>query len=265
MEGKVMRKLAVAIVTTILFAFGAAPAFSDKLQDIISSGVVRIGVPLDAPPYGFQDADRNPTGFDVELAQRIAEALGVELEMQQVTGANRIPFLLTNKVDVIISNLGLTPERAKQVLFTSPYSNNYMGVFGREDLSVSNMEELTPYKVATPKGSPGDLLISDKNPSVELLRMEDDASVGAAYISGQADLIVVHDIQAAEIAKRVSNADLHLKFIIRNAPSYMAVGMDQHNLLRWLESFILFSKLDGTLDGLSTKYLGRSLEQLPTH
>ena len=67
---------------------------------------------------GSQNAQREAEGFDIELAGMVAKALGVKLEMQQVTGANRIPFLITNKVDVVISVMGLTPERAKQIMFT---------------------------------------------------------------------------------------------------------------------------------------------------
>ena len=79
---------------------------------------MRIATPLDVPPFGSQNEKREPEGFDIELAGMVAKALGVKLEMQQVTGANRIPFLLTNKVDIVISVMGLTPERAKQIMFT---------------------------------------------------------------------------------------------------------------------------------------------------
>ena len=117
-----MRKLlraALGAACALAVAVGSgSAAYADKLADIISKGVVRIGVPLDAPPFGSQDANRKPDGFDIEVAEMVAKALGVKLEMQQITGANRIPFLLTDKVDIVISVMGLTPERAKQIIFT---------------------------------------------------------------------------------------------------------------------------------------------------
>ena len=107
-----MKKLLAAAFAALSLGFVAPQAAkADKLQDIISKGTIRIGVPLDAPPFGSQDANRNPIGFDIELAEMVAKQLGVKLEMQQITGANRIPFLLTDKVDVVISVMGLTPER----------------------------------------------------------------------------------------------------------------------------------------------------------
>ena len=66
----------------------------------------------------IDELQREAEGFDIDLANMVAKALGVKLEMQQVTGANRIPFLITNKVDIVISVMGLTPERAKQIMFT---------------------------------------------------------------------------------------------------------------------------------------------------
>ena len=67
--------LGVACALTIGLASGSA-AYADKLADILSKGVVRIGVPLDAPPFGSQDANRNPVGFDIELAEMVGKALG---------------------------------------------------------------------------------------------------------------------------------------------------------------------------------------------
>ena len=90
-----MRSFFTGLAALAMAVIGTVEASADKLQDILSKGVVRIGVPLDAPPFGSQDASRKPVGFDIEMAEMVAKALGVKLEMQQITGANRIPFLLT--------------------------------------------------------------------------------------------------------------------------------------------------------------------------
>src|SRR5215475_4075023 len=113
-----MKRIIVSLLAIALAALGSqaaqAQAKPDRFEEILRKGVVRIAVPLDVPPFGSQNQAREPEGFDVELAGMVAKALGVKLELQQVTGANRIPFLLTDKVDIVISVIGLTPERAKQ-------------------------------------------------------------------------------------------------------------------------------------------------------
>ena len=80
--------------------------------------------------------ERKPEGFDIDLAEMVAKALGVKVELQQVTGANRIPYLLTDKVDIVISVMGLTPERAKQIMFTAPYADTHLAVYGPKSANV---------------------------------------------------------------------------------------------------------------------------------
>jgi polar amino acid transport system substrate-binding protein len=253
-----------ALVGLAMALFGIADARADKLQDIISKGVVRIGVPLDAPPFGAQDASRKPIGFDIEMAEMVAKALGVKLEMQQITGANRIPFLLTDKVDIVISVMGLTPERAKQILFTAPYANTFLAVYGPKSSAVTSAEGLGTARVAAARGTTQELALSASNPKANIMRTEDDATAAAAYISGQAELIATNSIVAQALAKQNPNKEFDRKFTIRRSPAHMGVQMDQHNLVRWLDGFIFFNTMNGELDRLHRKYLDMPMDPLPT-
>ena len=181
-----MKRLIVGLLALSLAAFGGQAAKADRLEDILKKGVVRIAVPLDVPPFGSQNQAREAEGFDVELAGMVAKALGVKLELQQVTGANRIPFLLTDKVDIVISVMGLTPERAKQIMFTSPYADTKLAVFGPKSADVPSADKIGSLKVAAAKGTTQELALSAMNPKATIMRTEDDATAAAAYLSGQA-------------------------------------------------------------------------------
>ena len=109
--------LAALLLTGLL----VSPARAD-LQEILDKGVIRIGTQMDNPPFGYIGSDGKPAGFDVELGQMLAKSLGVKVQLEQIIGANRIPYLLTNKIDLVISAMGATPERAVQVMFTTPYA-----------------------------------------------------------------------------------------------------------------------------------------------
>lgn len=259
-----MRSVFAGMAALAIAVFGGAEARADKLQDIIQKGTVRIGVPLDAPPFGSQDAARKPIGFDIEMAEMVAKALGVKLEMQQITGANRIPFLLTDKVDIVISVLGMTPERAKQVMFTAPYANTFLGVYGAKSVNVTSAETLGSHRVAAAKGTTQEMAITAAAPKANVMRTEDDATSAAAYITGQADLIATNSIVAQALAKQNPNKEFDRKFVIRRSPAHIAVQMDQHNLVRWLDSFILFNTMNGELDRLHRKYLDMPMDPLPT-
>ncbi|MBJ7223956.1 MULTISPECIES: transporter substrate-binding domain-containing protein [unclassified Brenneria] len=247
----------IALLSVVMLALGSVSAYADKLDDIRSSGVVRIGTSLDTPPFGYQDEARNPTGLDIEMGKMVAEALGVKLQLQQVTAPNRVPYLLTGKVDIIISNLGKTPERTKQVLFTDPYVNTYIGIWGPKKIQVGNADELGKYVVAVSRGSTPDLALSASNPNAKIMRTEDDSTSVTAYLTGQADLIASTDTQIAAMAKQSPQAELDPKFRIRNSPAHMAVQQGETGLADWLNAFIKTSIENGKLDALSQKYLGK--------
>ncbi|MFL5169008.1 MAG: transporter substrate-binding domain-containing protein [Microvirga sp.] len=153
LSGLAMMALGLSLVGT------AAAQGADKFQDILSKGVVRIGVPVDAPPFGSVNQQRQPEGFDIELAEMVAKALGAKLEMTQVTGANRIPYLLSDRVDIIISVMGLTPERAKQIMFTAPYANTFLAVFGPKSANVPSAGDLGSMRIVAAKGTTQELAV----------------------------------------------------------------------------------------------------------
>jgi polar amino acid transport system substrate-binding protein len=239
-------------------------ARADAFEDILKKGVVRIATPLDVPPFGSQNEKREPEGFDIDLAGMVAKSLGVKLEMQQVTGANRIPFLLTNKVDIVISVMGLTPERAKQIMFTAPYADTQLAVFGPKNADVTSADKIGTLKVAAAKGTTQELALSAMAPKAIIMRTEDDATAAAAYVSGQAELFATNSLIIPDLQKRNPSKEFDLKFTIRRSPAHMGVRMGEHNLLQWLNSFIFFNMMNGEIDRLHQKWLGMKLQPLPT-
>ena len=259
-----MKRILAGLLTVTLMAFAGAAARADRFEDVIKKGVVRVAVPLDVPPFGSQNQNREPEGFDVDLANMVAKALGVKLELQQVTAANRIPFLLTDKVDIVISVMGLTPERDRQIMFSAPYADTQLAVFGPKSIAVKSADELGTYKVAAAKGTTQELGLSAMNPKAVLMRTEDDATAAAAYLSGQADLIATNSLIVPDLVKRNPNKEFELKFTIRRSPAHMGVRMGEHNLVRWLDGFIFFNTMNGELDRLHRKWLGIPMAPLPS-
>ena len=259
------RHLCWACVVAALLALTLSfPAYADRLQDILDKGVVRIGVPIDVPPFGFTDANQQPVGLDVDLANMVAKELGVELELQQITGINRIPFLMTDKVDVVIAVMGATPERAKQIMFTSPYASLYIGVFGPRDLPVTSAATIGDYSVGVPRGTTQDISVTEMAPDANIVRFEDDATTAAAYLSGQVDLFGTANILVQDMVKKDPSLDLVNKFVIRTSPAHMGVRHGEFNLLRWLDTFIFYSKMNGSLEALHQKWMGEGMKPLPS-
>src|SRR5471032_2818710 len=198
-----MNRIIAGLLALSVAAF-TGTAKADAFEDILKKGVVRIATPLDVPPMGSQNEKREPEGFDVELAGMIAKALGVKLEMQQITAGNRIPYLITNKVDIVISVMGLTPEHARQIMFTSPYADTQLAVYGPKALPVASADQLGSLKVEATKGSTMDISLAAMNPKAKIMRTEDDATAATAYVSGQTELFATNSLLIPDLKDRKS-------------------------------------------------------------
>ena len=256
-----MLKHLTRIVSAVLLAGAVfvAPAMAADLQAIISSGKVRIGVPIDVPPFGSVDASNQPVGLDVDMANKIAEALGVKLELQQITGANRIPYLATDRLDVVIAAMGATPERALQIAFTSPYAALSIGVFGPDSINVKSAADLTDQVIAVARGTTQDLELTKAAPNANIQRFDDDATAAAAFLSGQAQLLATADVVAKDMMDKDPKVQLKPKFILQFSPCYIGIQQGNPELLQWLNTFVHVGLLDGSLSALSQKWIGTPL------
>ncbi|MEO9121955.1 MAG: transporter substrate-binding domain-containing protein, partial [Burkholderiaceae bacterium] len=168
---------------------GSMPANANDLKTIKENKVIRIAIDLGVPPFGMKDSSLKPTGSDVGTAQLLAKDLGVKLEIVPTTGANRIPFLLTNKADIVISSLSMTPERAKVIDFSVPYAAIQAVVGAPKSMNIKSMQDLVGKTVISTRGTTNDLAITKlAPPGTNILRFDDDATSITAVVSGQGDI-----------------------------------------------------------------------------
>jgi polar amino acid transport system substrate-binding protein len=259
-----LRNFLAALVVAAIGIADASVARADKLADIIQKGVVRIIVFGDVPPFGFTNANRELEGFDVDLAKKIAEALGVKLELVQATAANRIPYLLTDRADMNVAAMSVTAERARQIMYSAPYADTSLSVYGPKNLAVKAPADIGRNKVSVAKGTTEDLVLTSLAPRADIMRTEDNATAVQAYLSGQSQLLAANSVVVVDLAKRNPNKEFDFKFSLRRAPAHVTIRMGEHNLLRWLDTFIFQATLNGTLNELHVKWLGGPItEPLP--
>lgn len=110
------------------------------LDEIKESGTINIGVFSDKNPFGYVDENGEYQGYDIYFGNRLGEDLGVEINYVSTEAANRIEYLQTGKVDVILANFTVTPERAEEVDFALPYMNVALGVISPDDAVVTTLD-----------------------------------------------------------------------------------------------------------------------------
>ena len=143
--------LSLTVAASLLAGCGAKTAEPDAsagkgtfrtLEEIKSSGTINIGVFSDKSPFGYVDENGEYQGYDVYFANRIGEDLGVKINYVSTEAANRIEYLQTGKVDIILANFTVTPERAQEVDFALPYMNVALGVVSPEDAVITSLDEI---------------------------------------------------------------------------------------------------------------------------
>lgn len=242
----------------------ASPAAAN-LDEILNEGTIEIGVPENFPPFGSLGAEGEYEGYDVDVARMIAKDLGVDLELVPITSKQRIPYLETDRVDLVISSMGANPTRAKSIWFSNAYAPFFSGAFAAPDVAVSSPDDLTGLKAGVTGGTIEDIELSDMAPDgVQIVRFGDNAATLEAYKSGQVDVLVTGNTVAANLAANNDDIQLETKFVIKESPAFMGIKKGNMDLLRWANVFILHKRLGGELDDLSQKWLGQKLPDLPT-
>lgn len=143
--------LALACAATL----AALPAAAqDSLAKIKEKGVLSVGVKNDYKPWGFLEPSGKIVGLEIDLAQAIADKIGVKLEMLPVTGANRMEFLKQGRIDMIVATMGDTADRRKIVGMVEP--NYYAGatnVMAPKSAGLKKWEDLKGRKVCAVQGA----------------------------------------------------------------------------------------------------------------
>jgi polar amino acid transport system substrate-binding protein len=244
-----------------------APASGEPgktLDNILSAGKIRVAVPNDFPPFGSVAPDMHLQGYDIDVATEMAAALGVKLELMPVVGNYRIPFLQTDRVDVVISSLGKNKARAKIIDFSKPYAPFFSGVYGGPNLKVASLDDLKGHTLGVAQGSLEDLEISklppEKAPVVK--RFSSNSLTASALISGQVELIATGNVVAAKVMRDNPNNKIDNKFIMKNSPCYVGVRKGDAKLVERIDVIIDGLKQSGRLNELSLKWFGEPLPDL---
>ena len=201
---KIKKLLAVAvagILTVGLVARGSSNSDSAKsdtasgsdaasesyrtLDEIKEDGTINIGVFSDKNPFGYVDENGDYQGYDVYFANRLAKDLGVKVNFVSTEAANRIEYLQTGKVDVILANFTVTEERAQEVDFALPYMNVALGVVSREDNVIKSLDNWNKDdSIIVISGTTAETYLTENYPDIPLQKFDSYATAKEAFQNG---------------------------------------------------------------------------------
>jgi polar amino acid transport system substrate-binding protein len=255
----------LSIVLGLWMSSLARSAAAQNVDEIIKRGKVIVGVNTTTPIFGLVGSDGQPEGYDPDVARLVGKYLGVPVEFVPVTGANRLPFLLTNRVDMVIALFGITPERAQQIWFSMPYATEAATLVAPASRAVKTVDDLAGLRVGVPRGAMQDLILTPQAAAkkINLMRFDDEATALQALISGQIDVVGTGLLVNRTLNRNDPGKNYEVKIVLR--PLHFGIGIrrGQIDLLQWLNTFVYTIKNNGELDAISRKWRQLPLEVLP--
>ncbi|URL01979.1 cysteine ABC transporter substrate-binding protein [Avibacterium sp. 20-126] len=198
---KTFKKITALFATTLLAVSLTACNDNEsnnaqnRLQQLQKADSIRIGVFSDKPPFGYVDNQGKSQGFDVEIAKAIGkDLLGDENKVQYVLveAANRVEYLQSNKVDIILANFTVTPARKEAVDFAKPYMQVALGVVSKDGAVITDINQLAGKTLLVNKGTTADAYFSKNYPNIKLLKFEQNTETFDALRDGRGDALA-HD------------------------------------------------------------------------
>lgn len=243
---------------------GQASAQS-TLDTVVQNKKLRCGVMLDSPPSGFRTPSNEPDGFDVVTCKDMAKALGAEAEIVETPAPDRIPALVSNRIDVLIASTSPTPARAMTVAFTQPYMNYTTTVITNKKTNIKSWEDLKSAKLGGVIGTTTEQLLNAqlekgwKDSGATYTGFSSDTEAFLALQQGKVDAI----LQATAVFNTLANSGQFPEFVSAGmAPISDMVGIavrrDDQQFLNWAKLFVWQQKVSGRFDENYKQFFGDS-------
>lgn len=211
------------------------------LEEIKSAGTIKIGVFSDKNPFGYVDSNGEVQGYDVYFAKRIAkDLLGSEdkVEFVFVEAANRVEYLESGKVDIILANFTVTEERAQKVDFALPYMKVALGVVSPDDALITDVAQLDGKTLIVVKGTTAETYFTENHPEVKLLKFDEYQEAYDALVDGRGDAFSTDNTEVLAWALRNKGFTVGIESIGNLDSIAPAVQKGNTELLNWINEEI---------------------------
>jgi len=239
-----------------------APSASPVVDRVLAAGVLRVGMSGDMPPLNMTTKQDQVIGLDADLAALVADAMGVKLSVQKMAFAELLPALEAGRIDMIISNMTMTPGRNLKVAFVGPYFTSGKGLLTKRSTlaEVKKMEDLNSalFTFAVLKGSTSEAVAKAGAPKAKLVAVASENEGVQMVIDGRADGMLADFPICAVAAYRYPNAGLvPVVAPITYEPIGIAVPKGDPHLVNLLQNLLNGMEKAGFMKELGEKWFGK--------
>ena len=219
----------------------------------VEPGVLTMGTNATFPPYEYKDGD-DVVGIDAEIAQALADKLGLQLEIVDMDFDSLVASVQSGKIDMSLAGMTVTEDRKQNVDFTDSYATGVQVIIVKEDSDIASADDLEGKLIGVQQGTTGHLYCSDDFGEDNVIPYANGATAVQALLQGKVDCVVIDQ----EPAKAFVEANEGLKILetAYTTEDYAAaVSKDNPALTAALNSALQELKDDGTIQGILDKYI----------
>lgn len=241
---------AAAAETTAAAAETTAAAAEETTK--AAGGTLTMGTNAEFPPYEFRDGDKI-VGIDVEIAQAVAEKMGMTLAIEDMAFDAVIPSVTSGKIDFGAAGMTVTEERKQSVDFTDTYATSTQVIIVKNDSDITNADGLKNKLIGVQLGTTGDILAGDIE-GATLERYNKGMEAVQSLTQNKVDAVVIDDATAKAFVASNDGIKI-LEEKLSNEEYAIAVKKGNAELLENMNAAIKELKESGKLDEIVAKYI----------
>lgn len=256
------KQIKLVLLAGLIALSGALPlraVAGDALQRVIDFQVLKVGMSGNQPPMTMTTREGGLMGFDVDLAQALALAMNVKLEIKTIPFGELLQALEDDKIDMVLSNLSITPERTEMVSFVGPYMMSGMSILTKDSVLTGiksaaefNRESLTLIAL---NNSTHANFVKKVAPDAKFIEFESYDEGVAMLIDGKADAMIADMTQCILAVMRYPDSGLTtLEKPLTIEPIGIAVSKDDPQFFNLVDNYLTAYEKTGVLNQLRKKW-----------
>ncbi|MBT8330734.1 MAG: transporter substrate-binding domain-containing protein, partial [Deltaproteobacteria bacterium] len=266
-----LKKLTIVTIALLLFLIGCAQTNSNTaiasatpvIDRIQKSGMLTVGMTGNMPPLNMTSKEGELMGYEVDLARAMARAMGVKAQLKTMPFAELLPALEAGKIDMIISNMTITPGRNMKVAFVGPYFVSGKA-FMTKKKTIALADEADDIdakstKLVALKGSTSQAFVETALPEAQLITAKDyDEAVKMVLEDKVHAMVSDYPIAVVSVYRYPEQGLLSVVTTLTYEPIGVGVPIGDPLLVNWVENFLGIAESTGLLDELKRKWLSNA-------
>jgi polar amino acid transport system substrate-binding protein len=239
-----------------------APSAAPVMDRILSRGELKVGMSGDMPPLNMLTKEDKIIGLDADLAAMVADAMGVKLNVQKIAFAGLLPALESGSIDLIISNMTMTPGRNLKVAFVGPYFTSGKGLLTKNS-TLTQAQKFADinnpkFTFVALKGSTSEAVARAGAPQAKLVGVSTENEGVQMVIDGKADAMLADFPICVVAAYRNQGSGLvSVVAPLTYEPIGIAVPKGDPQLVNWLDNFLNSLEKAGYMKDLAAKWFDK--------